>query len=117
MYSRPRPRRGWRGWRSRRNRGKLARMLALVPLRICCWSVWIRGRLGGPAGGGAGVWPLPPLQEGLLFHALYDADAPDVYTVQHFFDLEGPVDPARLRAAGQGLLERHVNLRAGVRRV
>ena len=66
-------------------------------------------------GGLAEVWPLPPLQEGLLFHALYDTDAPDVYTVQHFFDLEGPVDPARLRAAGQALLERHVNLRAGFR--
>ena len=66
-------------------------------------------------GGLAEVWPLPPLQEGLLFHALYDTDAPDVYTVQHFFDLEGPADPARLRAAGQALLERHVNLRAGFR--
>ena len=61
------------------------------------------------------LWPLSPLQEGLLFHALYDAAAPDVYTVQHFFDLEGPVDPARLRAAGQALLERHANLRAGFR--
>src|SRR5262249_21713777 len=28
------------------------------------------------------VLPLSPLQEGLLFHALYDAQAPDVYTVQ-----------------------------------
>ncbi len=26
--------------------------------------------------------PLAPLQEGLLFHALYDAQAPDIYTVQ-----------------------------------
>ncbi len=26
---------------------------------------------------------------------------------------KGPVDPARLRAAGQALLDRHVNLRAG----
>ena len=52
-------------------------------------------------GGLAEAWPLPPLQEGLLFHALYDSDAPDVYTVQHFFDLKGPVDPARLRAAGR----------------
>ena len=67
------------------------------------------------AGGLAEVWPLPPLQEGLLFHALYDAQAPDVYTVQHFFDLAGPADPARLRAAGQALLDRHVNLRAGFR--
>ena len=71
----------------------------------------------GTAGGLAEVWPLPPLQEGLLFHALYDSDAPDVYTVQHFFDLKGPVDAARLRAAGQALLERHVNLRAGFTQV
>ena len=28
------------------------------------------------------ILPLSPLQEGLLFHALYDARAPDVYTVQ-----------------------------------
>ena len=69
----------------------------------------------GTAGGLAEVWPLSPLQEGLLFHALYDADAPDVYMVQHFFDLDGPVDAARLRAAGQALLERHANLRAGFR--
>ena len=68
-------------------------------------------------GGLAEVWPLPPLQEGLLFHALYDAQAPDVYTVQHFFDLEGRPDPVRLRAAGQALLDRHVNLRAGFRTV
>ena len=30
--------------------------------------------------------PLSPLQEGLLFHALYDAQAPDVYTVQLVLD-------------------------------
>ena len=28
------------------------------------------------------ILPLSPLQEGLLFHALYDAQAPDVYTIQ-----------------------------------
>ena len=59
------------------------------------------------------VWPLSPLQEGLLFHGLYDAHSLDVYIEQHFFDLAGPVDPARLRAAGQALLDRHANLRAG----
>ena len=29
----------------------------------------------------ADLWPLSPLQEGLLFHVLNDAEAPDVYTV------------------------------------
>ena len=67
------------------------------------------------AGGLAEVWPLSPLQEGLLFHALYDERGPDVYVVQHFFDLAGPVDAERLRAAGQALLDRHENLRTGIR--
>ncbi|HEV3503728.1 MAG TPA: condensation domain-containing protein, partial [Actinomycetes bacterium] len=63
------------------------------------------------------VWPLSPLQEGLLFHASFDAepDAVDVYTVQMVFELEGPLDATRLRAAGQALLDRHPNLRAGFR--
>ncbi len=63
----------------------------------------------------ADVWPLTPLQEGLLFHALYDEQAPDVYTSQLAVDLHGPLDPAALRAAGQGLLERHPALRVAFR--
>ena len=43
------------------------------------------------------ILPLSPLQEGLLFHALYDARAPDVYTVQLVLALEGPLDAARCR--------------------
>ena len=39
-----------------------------------------------------GLLPLSPLQEGLLFHALYDAQAPDVYSVQLVLALEGPLD-------------------------
>ncbi|MFF5289524.1 non-ribosomal peptide synthetase [Paractinoplanes globisporus] len=62
------------------------------------------------------VLPLSPLQEGLLFHALYDADRPDVYTVSTALDLTGDLDVERLRAAGQALLDRHPNLRAGFRR-
>ncbi|MGH3754912.1 MAG: amino acid adenylation domain-containing protein, partial [Pseudonocardiaceae bacterium] len=58
------------------------------------------------------VWPLSPLQQGLLFHALYDDHAVDVYTVQHVLDLAGPVDAAALKAAGQALLNRHASLRA-----
>nr|WP_275424798.1 non-ribosomal peptide synthetase [Streptomyces sp. SID13726] len=61
--------------------------------------------------------PLSPLQEGLLFHALYDDDqAPDVYAAQQILELTGDVDPAAVRAAGQALLDRHPNLRACFRR-
>ncbi|MFI8007292.1 amino acid adenylation domain-containing protein [Streptomyces sp. NPDC086010] len=59
------------------------------------------------------VLPLTPLQEGMLFHALYDSRAADVYTAQFVFDLEGPVSVTALRAAVGGLLRRHPNLRVG----
>ena len=59
------------------------------------------------------ILPLSPLQEGLLFHALYDAQAPDVYTVQLVLSLQGPLDAAALQAAVQALIERHASLRAG----
>jgi amino acid adenylation domain-containing protein/non-ribosomal peptide synthase protein (TIGR01720 family) len=62
------------------------------------------------------VLPLSPLQEGLLFHGLFNEQGPDVYTVWTALDLRGPVDPACARAAGQALLDRHANLRAGFRR-
>jgi non-ribosomal peptide synthase protein (TIGR01720 family) len=58
------------------------------------------------------VLPLSPLQEGLLFHALYDARAPDVYTVQLELELEGSLDGAALEAAMRALLARHDSLRA-----
>ncbi|MFI9239252.1 amino acid adenylation domain-containing protein [Streptomyces sp. NPDC053079] len=59
-----------------------------------------------------GILPLSPLQEGLLFHGLYDGHAADVYTAQIQLDLEGPLDAAVLRAAAQTLLDRHPGLRA-----
>ncbi|KPC78475.1 MULTISPECIES: non-ribosomal peptide synthetase [Streptomyces] len=59
------------------------------------------------------VLPLTPLQAGMLFHALYDSRAVDVYTAQFVFDLEGPVDVPALHAAVGGLLRRHANLRVG----
>ncbi|MET9503373.1 amino acid adenylation domain-containing protein [Streptomyces sp. NPDC006622] len=58
------------------------------------------------------ILPLTPMQEGLLFHALYDVDGPDVYMVQQVFDLTGPLEAERLRAAAQALVARHPNLRA-----
>ncbi|MBF6047355.1 amino acid adenylation domain-containing protein [Streptomyces sp. NRRL B-1677] len=61
------------------------------------------------------ILPLSPLQEGLLFHAVYDARTPDAYAVQVAFDFEGPLDTRALRKAAEGLLRRHANLRAAFR--
>ncbi|MFE9046489.1 condensation domain-containing protein, partial [Streptomyces sp. NPDC012421] len=61
------------------------------------------------------ILPLSPLQEGMLFHSVYDTTAPDVYAAQLVVDLEGPLDRDALRAAAGGLLARHGNLRAGFR--
>ncbi|ORI20683.1 hypothetical protein BJD99_00305 [Rhodococcus sp. 1163] len=58
------------------------------------------------------VWPLTPLQSGLLFHAMMTESTVDVYTMQAVLDLSGVVDTDRLRASGQALLDRHSNLRA-----
>ncbi|MFD5163204.1 amino acid adenylation domain-containing protein [Streptomyces hawaiiensis] len=74
-------------------------------------------RSGAPraSGGLSDVLPLTPLQEGLLFHAVYDRQELDVYAVQLVLDLEGPLDRDALRAAAAGVLARHPNLRAGFR--
>ena len=58
------------------------------------------------------ILPLSPLQEGLLFHALFDTQGPDFYAVQIVFDLEGPLQSDALRAAADALLQRHASLRA-----
>ncbi|MGW6982593.1 amino acid adenylation domain-containing protein, partial [Streptomyces sp. NPDC054932] len=69
--------------------------------------------LEGALPGLADVLPLAPLQEGLLFHALYDSDGADVYAVQEVFALSGPLDTGALRAAAATVLDRYPNLRAG----
>ena len=58
------------------------------------------------------ILPLTPLQEGLLFHALYDAGAPDVYTVQLDLELVGALDASALRRRWQAVVARHASLRA-----
>ncbi|WP_240686850.1 non-ribosomal peptide synthetase [Amycolatopsis suaedae] len=59
------------------------------------------------------ILPVTPLQEGFFFHAKFDPEAGDVYTIQEIFDLDGPVDAAALRQAAQNLLDRHSSLRSG----
>ncbi|MFE0179043.1 condensation domain-containing protein, partial [Streptomyces sp. NPDC059002] len=63
-----------------------------------------------------GVWPLSPLQEGLLFHSDFDDRGPDVYAVQFLLAVEGPLDAARLRTSWEQLLGRHAALRASFHR-
>ena len=58
------------------------------------------------------VWPVSPLQAGLLFHSLYDTQGIDLYAPQHVFEIEGRVDLDMLHAACRALLRRHPNLRA-----
>ncbi|NEE41716.1 AMP-binding protein, partial [Streptomyces sp. SID7982] len=61
--------------------------------------------------GMADAWPVTAMQDGLLFHAELVGTAVDVYQMQFAFHLTGEVEPRRMRAAGQALLDRHPNLR------
>ncbi|MGF0253978.1 non-ribosomal peptide synthase/polyketide synthase, partial [Rhodococcus erythropolis] len=57
------------------------------------------------------VWPLAPLQSGLLFHAVMAESTVDLYSVQMVLSLSGRVDADRLHAAAQAIIDRHPNLR------
>ncbi|MFI6318519.1 amino acid adenylation domain-containing protein [Nonomuraea sp. NPDC050556] len=57
------------------------------------------------------VWPLSPLQEGILFERAFDEDSVDVYQTQRILDLDGPLDAERLRAAWKSVVARHETLR------
>jgi len=56
------------------------------------------------------LYPLSPMQQGMLFHSLHD-DEPGAYVHQLRLDVEG-LDVEALRAAWQGALEAHDTLRA-----
>ncbi|WP_156734757.1 non-ribosomal peptide synthetase, partial [Mycobacterium sp. E183] len=59
----------------------------------------------------ADVLPLTPLQQGLLFHATTTrAREDDLYVVQLDMSVSGPLDPDRLRAAVQTVVDRHPHL-------
>ncbi|MFF1947061.1 amino acid adenylation domain-containing protein, partial [Rhodococcus qingshengii] len=57
------------------------------------------------------IWPLAPLQSGLLFHAMLAESSVDLYSVQMILTLSGKVDADRLRTAAQGIIDRYANLR------
>ena len=60
----------------------------------------------------ADVLPLTPLQQGLLFLAGTADSGDDVYAVQLYITLTGPLDPERLHAAVQTVGTRHPHLSA-----
>ncbi|MGW6056051.1 amino acid adenylation domain-containing protein [Streptomyces sp. NPDC055189] len=62
------------------------------------------------------VLPLTPLQEGMLFHALYDTEAADPYLAQTTYELTGSLDAEALHAACDALVTRHESLRAAFTR-
>jgi amino acid adenylation domain-containing protein len=61
----------------------------------------------------ADVWPLTPMQAGMLFESMLGDSGAGTYHLQTVYHLSGPVRPGRMRAAGQALLDRHAALRAG----
>jgi acyl-coenzyme A synthetase/AMP-(fatty) acid ligase len=56
------------------------------------------------------VWPLAPLQEGMLVHALHDGVA-GMYGQQISFELRGEPDAAALAHAWRAVAQRHASLR------
>ncbi|MGW2174752.1 amino acid adenylation domain-containing protein [Streptomyces sp. NPDC001705] len=79
----------------------------LVPVRQYEIEAWEEryGRL-------TEVWPQAPGQSGIQFQAALAEGSFDVYHMQFALHLNGHVDPERMRAAGQALLERYPNLRS-----
>ncbi|GAB3738563.1 hypothetical protein GCM10027598_66990 [Amycolatopsis oliviviridis] len=63
------------------------------------------------------VWPLSPLQEGMLYHTALDDEGRDTYTVQTVYAIDGPLDAGLLRTSWQALVDRHAALRACFRYV
>uniref|UniRef100_UPI000833DC63 non-ribosomal peptide synthetase n=1 Tax=Nocardia lijiangensis TaxID=299618 RepID=UPI000833DC63 len=59
----------------------------------------------------ADVWPLAPLQQGLLFHSQLSAGRVDEYSVQAVFEFDGDVDIERLAAAATATVRGHEALR------
>ncbi|HEX5748907.1 MAG TPA: non-ribosomal peptide synthase/polyketide synthase [Archangium sp.] len=58
------------------------------------------------------LYPLSPLQKGLLFHVLHASSA-DMYLNQLSWELEGPLDVKAVARAWQETVDRHASLRTG----
>ncbi|CAG9164010.1 non-ribosomal peptide synthase/polyketide synthase [Cupriavidus pampae] len=69
-------------------------------------------RIAVPAATLQDLYPLSPMQSGMLFHSVYEADASGAYQGQLRVDIDG-LDVARFRAGWQAAFDRHEILRSG----
>nr|VFJ52803.1 MAG: amino acid adenylation domain-containing protein [Candidatus Kentron sp. FW] len=60
------------------------------------------------------IYPLTPMQQGMLFHTLYDPESGQYFEQMHF-RLQGDVDTRMLEKAWQVLVDRHSALRTAFR--
>ena len=60
----------------------------------------------------ADIYPLTPMQEGMLFHTLYAPES-GVYSQQLGFLLRGNLDPVALQEAWRLIIGRHASFRTG----
>jgi len=58
------------------------------------------------------LYPLAPMQEGMLFRALYEPDS-DAYIVQTLLEIEGDLNPEKMRCAWQQIIDEIPILRTG----
>jgi amino acid adenylation domain-containing protein/non-ribosomal peptide synthase protein (TIGR01720 family) len=93
-------------------RARLAQRLAAADLRLAGLDPESLGRLLARFPAAEDVYPLTSVQQGILFHTLYQSTA-GVYMGQLLIDLPGALDPARLAGAFRRLLARHTALRTG----
>ncbi len=56
------------------------------------------------------IYPLSPMQQGMLFHTIYEPDS-SIYFEQLHFKLKGPLDVEPFKKALQRVIERHPVLR------
>lgn len=59
------------------------------------------------------IYPLSPMQQGMLFHTLYAQDS-DVYRVQVIVTMRGLLNVSALKQAWKFVVERHAVLRTGL---
>ncbi len=71
-------------------------------------------RIAGDGPDVADIWPLTPLQAGMLFHTLVDGDAAGAYVDQTTVRLNGVTDPAALGRAWQAVADRTPALRGRI---